>query len=110
MKRRDFISGVAITSASLAAGQMSKPTEASKPVGSGAKNILISSVNGHAYLDAGYEWLERGKDTLDAAITVVSGPENDPNDTSVGLGGLPTKRASSNWMPAACTARAGEPA
>src|SRR5216684_859130 len=91
MKRRDFISGVAITSASLAAGQTSKPADPPKPVGPGAKNILISSVDGHSYLDAGFEWLERGKDTLDAAITVVSGPENDPNDTSVGLGGLPNE-------------------
>src|SRR5258708_15803777 len=91
MKRRDFISGAAIASASLAAGQTSKPADLPKPVGPGAKNILISSVNGHSYLDAGYEWLERGKDTLDAAITVVSGPENDPNDTSVGLGGLPNE-------------------
>src|SRR5229473_6062488 len=91
MKRRDFISGVAIASASLAAGQTSKPADLPKPVGPGAKNILISSVNGHAYLDAGFEWLERGGDTLDAALRVVKGPENDPNDTSVGLGGLPNE-------------------
>src|SRR5258708_23240218 len=91
MKRRDFISGAAIASASLAAGQTSKPADLPKPVGPGAKNILISSVNGHSYLDAGYEWLERCKDTLDAAITVVSGPENDPNATRAGPGVLPNE-------------------
>lgn len=92
MKRRDFISGMALTSASLAAGQAGKPGEAAKSAaGPGAKNILISSRNGYEYMPAGYEWLERGKDTLDAVITVVSGPENDPNDQSVGLGGLPNE-------------------
>ena len=32
-----------------------------------------------------------GGDTLDAALLVVKGPEDDPNDTSVGLGGLPNE-------------------
>ena len=30
-------------------------------------------------------------DTLDAALKVVKGPEDDPNDDSVGLGGLPNE-------------------
>ena len=35
--------------------------------------------------------LKGGGDTLDAAIQVVKGPENDPNDDSVGFGGLPNE-------------------
>jgi N4-(beta-N-acetylglucosaminyl)-L-asparaginase len=43
------------------------------------------------YLDDGFAFLKGGGDTLDAAIRVVKGPENDPKDTSVGLGGLPNE-------------------
>jgi N4-(beta-N-acetylglucosaminyl)-L-asparaginase len=92
MKRREFISGLAVTSASLAAGQSTKTNDAqSKPIASGGKNIIICARNGINYIDAGYEKLRQGADTLDAAIVVVSGPENDPNDDSVGLGGLPNE-------------------
>src|SRR5882757_11115906 len=105
MKRRDFLSGLAVTSAAVASGQAAKSTDASQsqnpqsqnkdnlkvPRTSPAKNILICSRNGYDHIDAGYEKLRRGADTLEAAITVVSGPENDPNDDSVGLGGLPNE-------------------
>ena len=104
MKRRDFLSGLAITSATLAAGQAAKSTDASQnkdaqqnlkvPRITG-KNIMISSANGITprgnYLEAGYKKLVAGADTLEAAITTVSGPENDPEDDSVGLGGLPNE-------------------
>jgi N4-(beta-N-acetylglucosaminyl)-L-asparaginase len=92
MKRREFISGLAVTSASLAAGQSTRSNDAqSKPIASGGKNIIICARNGINYIDAGYEKLRQGADTLDAALAVVSGPENDPNDDSVGLGGLPNE-------------------
>jgi N4-(beta-N-acetylglucosaminyl)-L-asparaginase len=56
---------------------------------------MISAANGITsrgnHLQAGYEKLIAGADTLEAAITTVSGPENDPKDTSVGLGGLPNE-------------------
>ncbi len=102
MKRRDFLSGLAVTSASLAAAGVTKPTNghaseanAAVPAAGGAKNIMISSANGitprGSHIDAGYKKLQAGADTLDAAITTVSGPENDPEDDSVGLGGLPNE-------------------
>jgi N4-(beta-N-acetylglucosaminyl)-L-asparaginase len=53
--------------------------------------VLIAAGNSYAYLNAGYELLKKGGDTLDAAIAVVRGPEDDPNDDSVGLGGLPNE-------------------
>src|SRR5215467_1705962 len=56
---------------------------------------MISAANGITsrgnHLEAGYEKLKAGADTLEAAITTVSGPENDPEDDSVGLGGLPNE-------------------
>lgn len=96
MKRRDFLSGLAVTSAALAAGQSANATEKTQnppatPQAGGGKTVVICARNGFSYIDAGYERLRRGADTLDAAITVVSGPENDPNDDSVGLGGLPNE-------------------
>ncbi len=53
--------------------------------------ILICARNGFNYLDDAYAVLKSGGDTLDAAMRVVKGPENDPNDDSVGLGGLPNE-------------------
>src|SRR5258708_30230071 len=100
MKRRDFLSGLAVTSATLASGQTTKSPDAPQsqnkdnlkvPRTSPAKNILICSRNGYDHIHAGYEKLRRAADTLEAAITVVSGPENHPNDHSVGLGGLPNE-------------------
>ena len=104
MKRRNFLSGLAVTSAAVAAGQAAKSTDAAQsqnkdnlkvPRTSPAKNIMISAANGITsrgnHLQAGYEKLKAGADTLDAAITTVSGPENDPEDDSVGLGGLPNE-------------------
>ena len=35
--------------------------------------------------------LSNGGDTLDAVMQVITGPEDDPNDDSVGLGGLPNE-------------------
>jgi N4-(beta-N-acetylglucosaminyl)-L-asparaginase len=57
----------------------------------GRKPIIISAFNGLNYLDDAYAFLKSGGDTLDAALRVVKGPEDDPNDTSVGLGGLPNE-------------------
>ena len=55
------------------------------------KPVLICAANGFNYLDAGYQVLSQGGDTLDGALRVVRGPEDDPNDDSVGLGGLPNE-------------------
>ena len=53
MKRRDFLSGLALTSASLAAGQATNSTDGQKPQGSSAsqpaghaKNVIICARNG----------------------------------------------------------------
>jgi N4-(beta-N-acetylglucosaminyl)-L-asparaginase len=104
MKRRDFLSGLAVTSAAAVSGQAAKSTDAPQsqnrdnlkvPRTSPAKNIMISAANGITsrgnHIEAGYKKLAAGADTLEAAITTVSGPENDPEDDSVGLGGLPNE-------------------
>ena len=53
--------------------------------------VIICAANGFNYLDAAHAFLSAGGDTLDAALKVVQGPEDDPNDESVGLGGHPNE-------------------
>src|SRR5271155_1004544 len=56
-----------------------------------ARPIIISSANGVAHLDDGMAILKSGGDTLDAALSVVTKVEDDPEDDSVGLGGTPNE-------------------
>src|SRR5258707_14895987 len=52
---------------------------------------MISSANGVNALGRGMEILKRGGDTLEAAVAAVTIVEDDPNDDSVGYGGLPNE-------------------
>jgi N4-(beta-N-acetylglucosaminyl)-L-asparaginase len=95
--RRDFLTTTAVGSLGLSLdlnGQSTKKAEtggANQGSGNGKRPILVSANNGFAYLDRAYEHLSKGGDTLDSAILVVTGPEDDPKDDSVGLGGLPNE-------------------
>jgi len=62
-----------------------------EPSGAAKRPIIICANNGVNYLDDAFAFLKNGGDTLDAALRVVKGPEDDPNDDSVGLGGLPNE-------------------
>ncbi len=73
-----------------ALGESGQPAVAAQESG-GKRNIIICANNGRAYVERAYEHLKNGGDTLDAGIKVVTGPEDDPNDDSVGLGGLPNE-------------------
>jgi len=55
------------------------------------KNIVIASSNGVRACTRAMEVLKSGGDTLDAVIAGVNIQELDPNDTSVGYGGLPNE-------------------
>jgi len=57
----------------------------------GTRPIIISSANGLHALDKGMDVLKKGGDTLDAVIAAVTVVEDDPNDDSVGYGGLPNE-------------------
>src|SRR6202171_2544582 len=58
---------------------------------SAKRPVIISSANGVHALDKGMDVLRKGGDTLDAAIAAVTAVEDDPNDDSVGYGGLPNE-------------------
>jgi N4-(beta-N-acetylglucosaminyl)-L-asparaginase len=94
VSRRGFLATAAAGSLSLGvqgqdkAGTAVDKKENTKP---GKLPIIICASNGLNYLDAAYSYLKSGGDTLDAALRVVRGPEDDPNDTSVGLGGIPNE-------------------
>lgn len=53
--------------------------------------VMISSANGVHALQKGMDVLKSGGDTLEAAVAAVTVVEDDPNDTSVGYGGLPNE-------------------
>jgi N4-(beta-N-acetylglucosaminyl)-L-asparaginase len=97
ISRRGFLGTAILGSLSLKlggeAGARASAAQATKaPASAGGKRpIIVSSGNGANYLDAAYAFLAGGGDTLEAALRVVKGPEDDPNDDSVGLGGLPNE-------------------
>jgi len=85
VSRRDFLATA--VAGSVSCGLLSQ----AKGQASARRPIIICAHNGFNYLDDAYAFLAAGGDTLDAALKVVKGPEDDPNDTSVGLGGLPNE-------------------
>src|SRR5690606_26676118 len=54
-----------------------------------ARPAVVSSANGIRGVARAFELMQGGSDPLDAAIAGVNIQELDPEDTSVGLGGLP---------------------
>jgi N4-(beta-N-acetylglucosaminyl)-L-asparaginase len=96
--RRDFVktSVLGAVAGGVAGGAVSSLAQ-SAPQGHASENdsakrpIIICANNGHAYVEAAYAFLKSGRDTLEAGVRVVKGPEDDPKDDSVGLGGLPNE-------------------
>jgi N4-(beta-N-acetylglucosaminyl)-L-asparaginase len=61
------------------------------PASPAKRPVMISSANGLHALGKGMDILKSGGDTLDAVIAAVTVVEDDPNDDSVGYGGLPNE-------------------
>jgi len=96
--RRDFVKTSVLGAFAAGAGANAETSLAATEEGGHASSadspkrpVIICANNGYAYVEAAYAFLKSGGDTLDAAIRVVKGPEDDPNDDSVGLGGLPNE-------------------
>ena len=94
-RRKFFLTSLA-GSAIAGAGKLfgSTPAAGAAPAAlpaQGKRPLIISSANGLHALDKGMAVLKNGGDTLDAVIAAVTVVEDDPNDTSVGYGGLPNE-------------------
>ena len=77
------------TAPAAAAGNSASTVVA--PPAQGKRPVIISSANGVNALGRGMDILKKGGDTLDAVIAAVTVVEDDPNDDSVGYGGLPNE-------------------
>ena len=90
--RRDFITRTAAAAASLTLTERLHAMRLATPIlpmiGAGVPRI-VSSTNGLRGVARAFEMMQRGDDTLDAIIAGVNIQELDPDDDSVGLGGLP---------------------
>jgi N4-(beta-N-acetylglucosaminyl)-L-asparaginase len=106
LNRRDFVRTGAAAGIAAAArpdvllGQSSTQTKPSAPAvltPRSVKPVVVASSNGHKYRNGGdqtvvekaFSMIVKGGDVLDALIAGVNICELDPEDTSVGYGGLP---------------------
>jgi N4-(beta-N-acetylglucosaminyl)-L-asparaginase len=95
INRREFMLTGAVAGAAAAAAQAQTSAPAVR-TGS-VRPVVISSGNGHQHKNGGpqtsveraFAMMTEGKDVLDALIAGVNIVELDPEDTSVGYGGLP---------------------
>ncbi|HEY1423607.1 MAG TPA: N(4)-(beta-N-acetylglucosaminyl)-L-asparaginase [Candidatus Acidoferrum sp.] len=94
-RRRFVLTSLAGTAAAGTADLFSETAargaNASAQVAQGKRPVMISSANGVHALQKGMDILKNGGDTLDAAVAAVTVVEDDPNDDSVGYGGLPNE-------------------
>ncbi len=96
INRRDFVVAGAAAIAATAAprGLAAQGTNGTKR---NVKPVVIASANGNRFKNGGtvtaveqaFKLIVEGKDVLDAVIAGVNIVELDPEDTSVGYGGLP---------------------
>src|SRR5688572_30917244 len=90
VSRRRFLEAGAAAAAGLSLGRVG--TADATPLASSAgasRPTVIASANGLRGVARAHEMLAKGADPLDAAIAGVNIQELDPEDQSVGLGGLP---------------------
>ncbi|NUQ11326.1 MAG: N(4)-(beta-N-acetylglucosaminyl)-L-asparaginase [Gemmatimonadaceae bacterium] len=95
LSRRDFLATGATAAAGLALGPDSVsgvPAPVAhlraRPL---ARPVVVASSNGLRGVKVAYDQIVAGTDTLDAIIAGVNIQELDPEDQSVGLGGLPNE-------------------
>jgi N4-(beta-N-acetylglucosaminyl)-L-asparaginase len=78
------------TAAAAAALASSKASRAQKPQ-AGGRPLAVSSSNGLRAVERAVKEMQAGADPLDAAIAGVNIVEDDPNDMTVGYGGVPNE-------------------
>jgi N4-(beta-N-acetylglucosaminyl)-L-asparaginase len=96
ISRRHFIEGMGLAAASLFSGTTAEAESvraSSRSQTSAATGglVAVASGNGLRATEKAMELLRQGSDPLDAVISGVNIIEEDPEDTSVGYGGLPNE-------------------
>jgi N4-(beta-N-acetylglucosaminyl)-L-asparaginase len=112
--RRNFLATAALSSASVALGARAEAQAANQPDSKAPMDMgsmggmkmghdkpkrpdvprlpaLICRMTATIGLDQAYLMLTEGKDTLDAALHLTTTQENNPDDFSTGVGGLPNQ-------------------
>jgi len=87
LTRRDFLAASALVAASGASAKASHAPHIPRVAANGP--VVIASLNGLQATARAMELLNDGFDPADAVVQGVRLVEDDPNDDSVGLGGLP---------------------
>ena len=95
--RRDFlkagmVAGAALGARSVTGAEPGTAAAAPSPAAGATKPVIVASANGLGALDAAMARLQSGADALDAVIAAANVIEDDPNDITVGYGGLPNER------------------
>src|SRR5467141_2241250 len=100
-RRKFFLTSLAGSAAATVTNLFASPkpaaaatngARASALAAQGKRPLIISSANGVNALGRGMDILKKGGDTLDAVVAAVTVVEDDPNDDSVGYGGLPNEQ------------------
>ncbi len=97
MDRRNFLTTTALGSIALGLEAQERKTDGQAApqktlaLAPPKRPVVICKPNQHTAMDDAYKLLLDGGDTLDACIMVGQAQEDDPKDTSVGLGGLPNE-------------------
>src|SRR5262245_5532510 len=93
LSRRHFLGAAAVLAAGAAAPAAAEPRLAAPDIRRprAATFAAIASENGIRGVARAVELMTRGTDTLDAGVEGVKIQELDPNDNSVGYGGLPNE-------------------
>jgi N4-(beta-N-acetylglucosaminyl)-L-asparaginase len=97
MRRREFVLSTAAAGLAAASSREVLGRSPTMLVPQGFKPIVIASANGHLFKNGGtqtcvektFSMIIKGADVLDAVIAGVNIVELDPEETSVGYGGLP---------------------
>jgi len=97
INRRDFMTTTAAAGLMAAAAPLAGASGPAIRVQGGSRPVVIASANGHRFRNGGtktcvetaFERMMAGTDVLDALVAGVNIVELDPEDTSVGYGGLP---------------------
>lgn len=95
IKRRDFLRNSIIAGAGVSVAPGLLKELGAQPVREKTHPrhpVVISSSNGERATAKAMALLQKGADPLDAVIAGVNIIESDPNDITVGLGGLPNER------------------